>query len=279
MAIKKQADANRPVRPFLKWAGNKYQILHRIQQHLPEGKRLVEPFVGSGALFLNSDYERYLLADSNRDLINLYNLLKKEGPGFIEYCRQLFTAENNKAETYYALREEFNATDDVRRKSALFIYFNRHGYNGLCRYNKKGGFNVPFGRYKKPYFPAAEMLHFHHKSKKAIFKHQDFEKLVASTKPGDVIYCDPPYVPLSDSANFTTYSAGGFDLQQQHRLAEMADESLLRGIPVLISNHDTKLTRKIYKTASTKKFFDVRRFISCNGQKRNHAGEVLAVFT
>ncbi len=270
--------AKKPVRPFLKWAGNKYRILEHIQQHLPAGKRLVEPFVGSGALFLNSDYDRYLLADSNLDLINLYNILKKEGPGFIHYAQDLFAGKYNNAENYYQFRQEFNTTEDVRRKSALFIYLNRHGYNGLCRYNRKGGFNVPFGRYKRPYYPAAEMLHFHLKAKKAVFKHQDFQKIITTTKPGDVIYCDPPYVPLSDSANFTTYSAAGFDLQQQHRLAELADECLLRGIPVLISNHDTKLTRKIYQTASKKKFFDVRRFISCNGQKRQHAGEVLAVF-
>jgi len=135
------------MRPFLKWAGNKYQILHRIQQHLPAGKRLVEPFVGSGALFLNSDYERYLLADSNLDLINLYNLLKKEGPNFIEYCQGLFVDKHNNPDIYYQYRLEFNTTNDVRRKSALFIYLNRHGYNGLCRYNSKGGFNVPFGLY------------------------------------------------------------------------------------------------------------------------------------
>jgi len=278
MAKTKITAATKPVRPFLKWAGNKYQILHRIQQHLPEGQRLVEPFVGSGALFLNSEYKRYLLADSNLDLINLYNLLKKEGPAFIQYCQNLFTGEYNNPESYYQFREEFNSTEDVRRKSALFIYFNRHGYNGLCRYNKKGGFNVPFGRYKKPYFPVDEMLYFHQKAKKATFKHQDFEKLVTATKQGDVIYCDPPYVPLTDSANFTAYSAGGFDLVQQHRLAELANECQQRGVPVLISNHDTKLTRKIYKTAGKKKFFDVRRFISCKGQKRNHASEVLAVF-
>lgn len=269
---------DKPVRPFLKWAGNKFRILDHIQKHLPEGKRLVEPFVGSGAVFLNSNYDRYLLADSNIDLINLYNLLKKEGPEFIDYCQQLFTDDNNTAETYYQLRYEFNHTDDIERKAALFIYLNRHGYNGLCRYNSKGGFNVPFGRYKRPYFPAAEMLHFHHKAKRASFKHLDFEKVMTRTRSGDVIYCDPPYVPLSDSANFTSYSAGGFALEQQHRLAELADENLQRGIPVLISNHNTKFTRKIYKTASKKKVFDVRRFISCNGQKRHHAEEVLAVF-
>jgi len=123
------------------------------------------------------------------------------------------------------------------------------------------------------------MRHFHNKSKKAVFKHQDFEKLIARTRQGDVIYCDPPYVPLSDSANFTAYSTGGFDLEQQHQLAKLADESRQRGIPVLISNHNTKLTRDIYKTASKRTFFNVRRLISCNGEKRNHACEVLAIFT
>ncbi len=267
-----------PIRPFLKWAGNKYRIVERIKRRLPAGRRLIEPFAGSGALFLNTDYERYLLSDSNRDLIDLYDILKREGDGFIDYTRQLFTVENNTPERYYQLRDEFNHTTDTNRRAALFVYMNRHGYNGLCRYNKKGGYNVPFGRYKHPYFPAAEMLAFHHKAQRAQFRHQPFEQTLKAARPGDVVYCDPPYVPLSSSANFTHYSAGGFELHLQHKLAELAQSSARRGIPVLISNHRTAFTETIYRDAE-RDYFRVQRYISCNGHGRSKAGEVLALFS
>ncbi len=266
-----------PIRPFLKWAGNKYRLVERIVTALPEGKRLVEPFVGSGALFLNTDYPRYLLCDANADLITLYQLLKEQGEQFIAACRPLFDEANNNAERYYALRDEFNGCRDPQRRAELFVYLNRHGYNGLCRYNAKGGFNVPFGRYKRPYFPAEEMRAFHHKARHALFRHQDFAITLVKAKAGDVIYCDPPYVPLSDSANFTAYSAGGFSMEQQHQLVELARTAAERGVPVLISNHDTRFIAKIYRGAKVSRF-QVQRSISCNGKRRETAGEVLALF-
>lgn len=266
-----------PIRPFLKWAGNKYRLVDRIVAQLPAGKRLVEPFVGSAALFLNTDFDRYLLCDANADLIALYQRLKDEGEKFIESCRPLFTEANNSAEQYYALRDEFNSCNDTARRAELFVYLNRYGYNGLCRYNSRGEFNVPFGRYKRPYFPAEEMVAFHHKAQRAVFRHQDFATTLAKAKAGDVIYCDPPYVPLSPSASFTAYSTGGFSLAQQQRLAELARETAKRTIPVLISNHNTRLTREAYQGARISRF-KVHRSISCNGLRREAAGELLALF-
>lgn len=279
MSVKKRATrADVKVRPFLKWAGNKLRIIGRVKEHLPKGKRLVEPFAGSAAVFLNTDYDRYLLCDSNRDLIDLYTLLQKRGEKFIEQAEELFTARNNHAERYYKFRDEFNQCSDKSRRAALFIYLNRHGYNGLCRYNASGGFNVPFGRYKRPYFPADEMLTFHHKAQNAAFRHQDFTTTFGEVEKGDVIYCDPPYLPLSSSANFTSYSAGGFTMAQQEALAEQAKKSAKKGIPVLISNHNTVDAQAIYRDAK-KHEFTVQRYISCNGKKRNMAGELLALFT
>lgn len=269
--------ADGKVRPFLKWAGNKLRIIDRVREHLPAGKRLVEPFAGSAAVFLNTDFDNYLLCDSNRDLIGLYTLLQKRGEKFIEQAEELFTARNNHADSYYTLRDEFNTCTKPTRRAALFIYLNRHGYNGLCRYNASGGFNVPFGRYKRPYFPAAEMLAFHEKAQHAEFRHQDFTTTFGQVKKGDVVYCDPPYLPLSSSANFTSYSAGGFSLSQQEELAKRALKVANRGIPVLISNHDTAHARKIYTDAEQHKF-SVRRYISCNGKARNMAGELLALY-
>jgi len=102
------------MRPFLKWAGGKYAIVERIKTVLPQGKRLIEPFVGAGAVFLNTDYPEHLLADNNEDLIDLFNTLKQEGSEFIEYVREFIVPENNNADQYYEFRELFNTTDDVQ---------------------------------------------------------------------------------------------------------------------------------------------------------------------
>ncbi len=265
------------MKPFLKWAGNKYQIMERIEKALPEGNRLIEPFVGSGAVFLNIDYSRYLLADNNADLIGLYQTLKEEGDDFIEYARNFFMRKNNTEKKFYWLRDQFNETTDVHLKSALFIYLNKHGFNGLCRYNQKGEFNVPFGRYTKPYFPEDEMKFFHKRARKAVFKRSDFIKTMKTAKPGDVVYCDPPYVPLSPTASFTAYTSGGFGEKQQLELAALAEELAANGVTVVISNHDTEFVHRAYAKAELVKF-DVQRFISCDGANRGKASEVLAIF-
>jgi DNA adenine methylase len=265
------------MKPFLKWAGGKHRLADRIKSVLPSGNRLIEPFVGSGAVFINTDYSSNLLADSNPDLINLFKHLQTEGQDFISYCSSIFIPENNNEDTFYRLRQEFNTTSDTRRKSSLFIYLNRHCFNGLCRYNLKGGFNVPYGRYSKPTIPEKDMLAFHEKSKNAVFELADFRDTMEQAKKGDVVYCDPPYVPLSETSSFTTYAKGGFGVQEQHDLAEMAIKLQKRGVTVVISNHDTEFTNQVYQTAEIIKF-DVQRFISSDTKNRNAVGELLAVF-
>ncbi len=245
---------------------------------LKDGKRLVEPFTGSGAVFLNTGYSHYLLADTNLDLINLYRQLTSEGQPFIDYCQTVFVRANNKTR-YYRLREEFNRTGDTRRKSALFLYLNRHCYNGLVRYNSRGQFNTPFGLYKKPYFPLQEMQHFLQAATRAEFVHMDFQHCMQSTIPGDVVYCDPPYVPLTDTACFTDYHTGGFGWEDQLKLIELAQQLASRDIQVVISNHDVPQIRKLYKQAGAAiTGFQVRRTISANTGNRGRVGELLAVF-
>jgi DNA adenine methylase len=267
-----------PMRPFLKWAGGKYRLVERIKTKLPQGLRLLEPFAGSCALSLNTDYQSYWLNDINADLINLYQVLQKEGTAFIEYCGEYFIPENNIPEKYYELRKQFNQETDIYIKSALFIYLNRHGYNGLSRYNAGGEFNVPFGKYAKPYFPEKELIHFHTKFKTAKFTSVDFETMMSKASPGDLIYCDPPYEPLTETSNFTSYSAGGFGREEQERLAKIAAKTAAKGIPVLISNHRTDFIMDIYQTAKAIEVFPVRRFISCDGNNRNSVEEILALF-
>lgn len=265
------------MKPFLKWAGNKYQIIERVLEKLPVGNRLIEPFVGSGAVFLNTHYPNYLLADANQDLISLYQFLQSEGEKFIQDGRQFFIPENNQSEAFYSLRALFNSTPDRRLKALLFVYLNKHCFNGLCRYNAKGEFNTPFGRYKKPYFPEKEMQFFHQQAKCAVFECGDFLATLQKAVPGDVIYCDPPYVPLSKTANFTSYSIGGFSQDQQIRLAKTASQLAAKGITVIISNHDTEFTRSAYQQAAIS-YFEVQRFISCDGTRRQKAAEMLASF-
>ncbi|PSR21927.1 MAG: DNA adenine methylase [Sulfobacillus acidophilus] len=264
-------------RPFLKWAGGKARLVPVIRTHLPPGRRLIEPFAGSAAVWLGTDYPTALIADANPDLIHLYQTLQTEGPDFIAYCRTFFTPDTNCADTYYAYRDRFNTTRDPREKAALFLYLNRHDYNGLCRYNASGRFNVPFGRYRRPYFPQAEMQAFWVKAHTTTFVVGDFRQILAQAQTGDVVYCDPPYVPLSSTAHFTDYAVGGFGPEDQEDLAARAEHLADQGIPVVISNHDTPWTQALYRRAA-RITVSVPRFISCDGQRRESVDEVLAVF-
>jgi DNA adenine methylase len=266
-------------RAFLKWAGGKYSLSCTINQMMPTGQRLVEPFVGAGSVFLNADYPQYWLNDINPDLINVYRILQQKSVSYIKDLKPFFTAEYNTEATYYQLRKEFNQTTDSYYRALIFVYMNRHGYNGLCRYNKSGGFNVPFGRYKKPYFPERELHAFAEKAQQAVFTCLPFRDVFKQAQHGDVFYCDPPYVPLSKTASFTGYSAQPFDLDQQADLANAAEEvTKAKQTAVLISNHDTLWTRKIYQNANQIKAIKVARTISQKGNSRNKVGELLALY-
>ncbi|CAG9406442.1 adenine-specific DNA-methyltransferase [Providencia alcalifaciens] len=265
-------------RAFLKWAGGKYPLVDEIKKYLPQGDCLIEPFVGAGSVFLNTNYDSYVLADINSDLINLYNTVKYRSDAFIEEAQQLFTPEFNTSEQYYLMRQAFNQSDDPAKRSILFLYLNRHCYNGLCRYNLSGEFNVPFGRYKKPYFPKDELLWFAEKAQKATFVTQSYSKTLLDAQDGSVIYCDPPYAPLSDTANFTAYHTNAFSAQEQQNLAFLAHKlSSERKIPVLISNHETPVTREWYYQAQLHTV-KVRRTISRNILNRAKVNELLALY-
>ncbi|AGQ38206.1 TPA: Dam family site-specific DNA-(adenine-N6)-methyltransferase [Mannheimia haemolytica] len=268
-------------RAFLKWAGGKYRLIPDIQTHLPKKACLVEPFVGAGSVFLNTDFERYILADINPDLINLFNVVKADVEEYIAQTKQLFLHPQANTEAFYkACRAEFNRSKDIFRRSVIFLYLNRFGYNGLCRYNQKKGYNVPFGRYKTHYFPEKELRFFAEKAQKATFVCADFEQVfeLAKNQLTDyVIYCDPPYAPLAQETNFTQYAGGGFSLEQQGRLATLALEMKGLGVPVLISNHDTDFTRRIYQSADITQI-QVQRSIGQKVGSRVKVGELFALF-
>lgn len=266
------------MKSFLKWAGGKSKVVSQLKPLLKRGKRLVEPFVGSGALFLDSDYEEYLLCDTNSDLINLYLNLQKKGEELIKKTEMLFLPQNNTSDRYYEFRARFNALsgDDIE-KSALFIYLNRHAFNGLCRYNKKGAFNVPFGKYHRPRLPLESMMDFSTKARKAEFKCQDFRETFKSLRTDDVIYCDPPYIPLSETSSFTSYSKDKFDLSDHVDLANEAVQVKRQGLQCLISNHDLELTRELYSEAIIYELL-VQRSIASRSESRQKISEIVAVF-
>lgn len=267
------------IKPFLKWPGGKYQIIDKITAVLPTGKKLIEPFVGSGSVFLNTDYDKYVLNDINYDLINIYKTLKLHGKDFISLCKTYFKPRYNKSTFYYKLRKNFNELEYNEERAALFLYLNRHGYNGLCRYNKsKKEYNVPFGSYNKPYFPEQEMLFFHKKSYKATFFCVPFQEIMKRAKKNDTVYCDPPYVPLSKTSNFTSYAPLAFTLDEHIILSELAKQLSNRGVNVVLSNHFTQFTKEIYAGAKLFKF-DVKRYIGCNAESRKDIKEILAVFS
>lgn len=260
----------------LKWAGSKGRIMPTLLQHLPTGKRLVEPFAGSCSVMLNTDYDEYLITDINDDLINFYEIAKRETSDLINVASSLFLTANSD-EQYYIFRKIFNARnrDDISR-AAIFLYLNRHCFNGICRYNQQGQFNVPYGKYKAPYFPEAEIRFFAEKAKKATFLCCDFSETLEMATQGDVVYCDPPYIPTSTTADFTHYHIGGFNLDDQHQLAEMLAWVADRGCYVIASNSDTPIARELYSR------FDIHsitapRSASCKSDGRKAVGEIIAI--
>jgi len=270
-------------RPFLKWAGNKFRVLPHLLPHIGYPKRYCEPFGGSMSVALNvTTAEEFILNDINKDLIEIYsNIVNPNEDTFIQYCEELFTPENNTKESYLDLRKHFNQAKDKLERARLFVYLNRHCFNGLSRFNKKGEFNVPFGKYDKPSCPSEEMMNFrmYFLQRNYSFTSLSFEdsRLYERLESGDVVYFDPPYVPVSDTANFTDYATEGFTHDQQIKLAEIAESLAHRGVKVIVSNHDTPVSRELYRNAKIYPI-QVTRTISAKGSSRKKADELIAVY-
>lgn len=265
-------------RPFLKWAGGKYSLLPELDRLIPAGKRLIEPFVGGGSVFLNSDkHERFLLADVNADLINLYQMLAVVPDSVIYEAMKAFRHLND-AENYTVIREAFNAQRlDAVERAAAFLYLNRHCFNGLIRYNLDGFFNVGFGKYKAPYFPEEEIKAFKRKAHACVFMNAGFRRTLALAGDGDVVYCDPPYEPLPGTAGFTNYAAGGFSWDSQVELAESCVAAHQRGAKVVISNSTAPRVIELYEQHGfTLHRVSARRTISSKGSTRETASDVVA---
>ncbi len=251
--------------PPLKWAGGKRWLVPYLRELWSpyRSRRLVEPFCGGLSVALGLMPERALLNDVNPHLINFYRWLQRGLKIELEM-------ENDRG-LYYRYRERFNTLiregrHETKEAAELFYYLNRTGYNGLCRFNRRGEFNVPFGRYKKigyrkDFSPYGEVL------SRWEFRCGDFESI--PLKPTDFIYADPPY-----DVEFRQYSSGGFSWEDQVRLAEWLAR---HPGPVVISNQATERIVELYRKLGFElDYLDGPRMISCKGD-RTPAKEVLAI--
>lgn len=265
------------LRPFFKWAGGKQRVLDHILPHLPHGARLIEPFVGAGSLFLASSYPTYLLNDANLDLIAVWRALQQEPSRFIAAASSFFVEQHRCADAYNDIRLAFNATSSPWDRAIRLPYLNKFGFNGLYRVNSHGQFNSPYGHPKAvPHFPKERMVASAHKLQSATILDGSYENAIEEARIGDVVYCDPPYLPTQHANSFTAYTNTGFAIEDQKRLVALAQKAVARGAHVLISNHDTPLARQIY-TSFDIKSFDVPRSIGGTGATRKPVRELLAM--
>ncbi|EHZ1569855.1 Dam family site-specific DNA-(adenine-N6)-methyltransferase [Salmonella enterica] len=265
-------------RSIFKWAGGKFGVLEQIFRYLPEGKRLIEPFVGGGAVFMNAGYQENLLNDVNADLINFYKTLQREAHSLITLAHRFFQ-DYNTQEGFLAVRNAFNKQvyDDLHR-AAAFLFLNRHCFNGLTRYNQAGEFNVGYGKYKTPYFPLQEMEAFLGAEGRSEFVCGDFAAVIEAAGEGDVIFCDPPYEPLPNTEGFTNYSGHDFKFEEQKRLVSLLTDAHRRGAKVLITNSGAPNIRELYHDSGFRvEPLFARRSVSCKGDTRGVAHDVLGI--
>jgi DNA adenine methylase len=261
-------------RPFLKWAGGKGQLLAQLRPLLPTAGtygRYFEPFAGGAALFFALGPERAILADVNRELIDCYTAARDH----VEAVIRALAHYRYGADHYYRAREIDPRSLPLPERAARTIYLNRTGYNGLYRVNRSGKFNVPMGRYTNPLLCDAANLKACSKAlAKVDLRVQDFEKVVARARPGDLVYFDPPYVPVSDTADFTSYVPGGFGSEQQRRLADVFAGLARRGVHAVLSNSDTPAVRALYEGFVIHRVL-ASRHINSRGSLRGKVGEVV----
>lgn len=279
------AEKNSLTQPFLKWAGGKRQLLPEIRKYVPEDIDMYyEPFIGAGAVLLGLQPQKAIINDINRELVNVYHVVKDHHEELIEELRK--HEHGNDSEYFYAIRgldrdkEKYEQLSSVE-KAARMIYLNKTCFNGLYRVNSKGQFNVPFGKYKNPQIVNESVLravHEYFSSHDVTIWNKDFAEVVAKAQEGDFVYFDPPYDPVSDTSSFTSYSLDGFNREDQIRLRDVCVELDKRGCRFLLSNSATDFIKEIY----TEKGFHVEivsatRNINSVASKRGKIDEVLVM--
>jgi len=262
-------------RPFVKWVGGKTGLLDQLLPLVPKKfGRYFEPFVGGGALFFALQPKQAVLSDANGELINCYFEIRDD----VEHLIKVLRAIPVNAETYYQQRASV-PTDSVRA-AARTIYLNKTCFNGLYRVNRKGEFNVGWGKKDPVKFPTAcdpdnlRACSAALRSARIFICGYDVLRMMESPVAGDFMYFDPPYAPVSKTANFTAYTTTGFSSKDQKRLADEFRKMSDRGVHCMLSNSDTPTMRKLYKGFRID-VVHAARAVNCKGTKRGKVREIV----
>jgi DNA adenine methylase len=272
------------IKPYLKWAGGKRQLLPEIKKHLPQNINSLtyyEPFVGAGAVLFDLQPKKAVINEFNTELILTYRVIKDHIEELIQEL-QIHKEKTNEA-YYYEIRAkdrdktEFNTLSEIKRAARL-IYLNKTCYNGLYRVNSQGLFNVPYGRYKNPAVceePVLRAVHSYLVSNEITITSGDFENAVKGINKKSFVYFDPPY-HSPDKTNFTGYQADGFSNDEQKRLRDIFLNLTKRGIQCLLSNSDTPFIRELYQNSSLEIITVLaKRIINSDADGRGNVNEVL----
>ncbi|MDM8313094.1 DNA adenine methylase [Clostridium cadaveris] len=265
--------------PVLKWVGGKRQLMDEIRQLVPKSyTTYYEPFIGGGAVLFDLQPDKAVVNDINGELINLYEIIKNDVDALIEDLKR----HENTSEYFYNIREldrnkeVYEGLSSVEKASRI-VYLNKTCFNGLFRVNKAGEFNTPFGKYKNPNIVDEVTLRAVNKyfnRAKIKITNNDFEECLKGIRKGSFVYLDPPYDPVSNSANFTGYDKGGFNRDEQVRLKKICDKLNKRGVKFLLSNSSTDFIKELYKEYDIK-IVKAKRAINSNGDSRGDVDEVL----
>lgn len=268
------------ITPIVKWAGGKTQLLGEMTSLLSteEFTAYCEPFLGGSAMLFYIQPGVAYINDINSGLMNVYNIIK--------YYPEALIAElsgyENTAEFYAKIREldrnfeRFAALSAVQQ-AARFIYLNKTCFNGLYRENRQGQFNVSYGKYKNPNFVNASGIHSmsqYFNAANVIFTSVDFSQVLNNLPSGTFVYLDPPYDPISETANFTSYTRYSFTKEDHTRLRECCNTLTARGIKFMLSNFETNFIRSLYAGYDITEVF-AKRFINCNGNGRGAVKELI----
>jgi DNA adenine methylase len=258
--------------------GGKGKLRHALSALLPPGVELmrhVEPFLGGGALFFARAPERALLCDINPDLIATYEAVRDDVYAVIGQLKRLARVHGEQG--YYDERDRYNARKHKSRaeRAAQFIYLNKTCFNGLYRVNRRGEFNVPIGRYANPNIADSEtLLAASAALAQAQLRCTPFETLLSEVRPGDFVYMDPPYEPVSRTANFTSYAQDGFSQEKQTDLRNVFRELDRRGAKLMLSNSDVPFIRDLYRGFEIERVY-APRAVSCDAKSRGPVSEVV----
>jgi len=281
--VSQQYQLSASPKPFVKWAGGKRQLIPEIEKHLPEKfSSYYEPFLGGGALLFhlvseNKNLKGYV-SDLNSDLILAYVTIRDNLDGLLKSLQKHSDNYFSDSKSYYYSVRETNPKSQIEKVSRL-LFMNRTCFNGLYRVNSKGKFNVPLGRYSNPNIVQEENLHSVNQflnHNKIIIKCQDFSSTVEKVKKGDFVYFDPPYQPVSKTANFTSYTNGNFGLNDLKRLSKVSNQLTKKGVNVLLSNSSSKQVRELFSSKDWEIFeIEANRAINSDSNKRTGHAELL----